>query len=232
MKAIVFHQHGELDVLQYQDIDTPEPGRGEVRVAVEACSLNYHDVFTRQGMPGIKTPLPMIPGCDAAGRVDKAGEGVTGWSPGDRVLVDPVQWSDRTVMLDATNLGGITVKWVGTGRLPPQPGIRPSSGPGPVGPGFSPGMSPGSTEPLEAPRSSPCSPGMRPPPPCRSPGIIAPSWLRVSNVCSRPAPSSGSDSWAERASKASGASSGTEVRASLRTPASSSWIRSMRMALA
>lgn len=67
MKAVVFEEHGGLDVLQYTEIDTPEPGSGEVRVAVEACSLNYHDVFTRRGMPGIKTPLPMIPGCDAAG---------------------------------------------------------------------------------------------------------------------------------------------------------------------
>ena len=107
MKAIVFHEHGGLDVLRYTDIDTPEPGPGEVRVAVEACSLNYHDVFTRRGMPGIKTPLPMIPGCDAAGRVDTLGDGVTGWSPGDRVLVDPVQWSDdgRIRMIGDTRWG-------------------------------------------------------------------------------------------------------------------------------
>lgn len=107
MKAIVFHEHGGLDVLRYTDIETPEPGPGEVRVAVEACSLNYHDVFTRRGMPGIKTPLPMIPGCDAAGRVDALGEGVTGWSPGDRVLVDPVQWSDdgRIRMIGDTRWG-------------------------------------------------------------------------------------------------------------------------------
>lgn len=94
MKAILFDDHGGLDVLRYDEIETPEPAPGEVSVAVEACSLNYHDVFTRRGMPGIKTPLPMIPGCDAAGRVDRLGEGVTGWTAGDRVLVDPVQWSD------------------------------------------------------------------------------------------------------------------------------------------
>ncbi len=107
MKAIVFHEHGGLDVLRYTDIDTPEPGPGEVRIAVEACSLNYHDVFTRRGMPGIKTPLPMIPGCDAAGRVDALGQGVTGWSSGDRVLVDPVQWSDdgRIRMIGDTRWG-------------------------------------------------------------------------------------------------------------------------------
>ncbi len=107
LKAIVFAEHGDLGVLEYTDIETPEPGPGEVRIAVEACSLNYHDVFTRRGMDGIKTPLPMIPGCDAAGTVDAIGEGVTGWSAGDRVLVDPVQWSDsgRITMIGDTRWG-------------------------------------------------------------------------------------------------------------------------------
>lgn len=108
MKAVVFEEHGGLDVLQYTEIDTPEPGSGEVRVAVEACSLNYHDVFTRRGMPGIKTPLPMIPGCDAAGVIDSIGDGVNGWSPGDRVLVDPVNRlaDGRIEMIGDTRWGG------------------------------------------------------------------------------------------------------------------------------
>lgn len=107
MKAILFDEHGELDVLRYDEVDTPEPGAGEVRVAVEACSLNYHDVFTRRGMPGITTPLPMIPGCDAAGRVDAVGDGVDGWSIGDRVLVDPVERSPdgRIRMIGDTRWG-------------------------------------------------------------------------------------------------------------------------------
>ncbi|MFT5530720.1 MAG: alcohol dehydrogenase [Candidatus Poriferisodalaceae bacterium] len=92
MKAIVFDEHGEIDVLRYRDIDAPELLPGQVRVAVRACSLNYHDVFTRKGMPGIKVPLPGIPGCDAAGQVAELGPGVEGWSTGDRVLVDPVFW--------------------------------------------------------------------------------------------------------------------------------------------
>lgn len=108
MKAIVFDEHGGNDVLRYRDIATPEPESGEARIAVEACSLNYHDVFTRNGMPGIKTPLPMIPGCDAAGTVDSIGANVTGWAVGDRVLVDPVQWSDdgKIRMIGDTRWGG------------------------------------------------------------------------------------------------------------------------------
>ena len=96
MKAIVFDEHGDIDVLSYRDIDAPELATGEVRIAVRACSLNYHDVFTRRGMPGIKVPLPGIPGCDAAGQVAELGSGVDGWSVGDRVLVDPVQWDPDT----------------------------------------------------------------------------------------------------------------------------------------
>ena len=96
MKAIVFDEHGDIDVLAYRDIDTPELQPGEVRIAVRACSLNYHDVFTRRGMPGIKVPLPGIPGCDAAGQVAELGPDVDGWSVGNRVLVDPVRWDRGT----------------------------------------------------------------------------------------------------------------------------------------
>lgn len=92
MKAIVFDEHGDIDVLKYRDIEESPLEPHQVRVAVRACSLNYHDVFTRRGMPGIKVPLPGIPGCDAAGLVAEMGSEVEGWSIGDRVLVDPVFW--------------------------------------------------------------------------------------------------------------------------------------------
>jgi len=92
VKAIVFDEHGDVDVLKYRDIEEPPLEPHQVRVAVRACSLNYHDVFTRRGMPGIKVPLPGIPGCDAAGLVAEMGSEVEGWSIGDRVLVDPVFW--------------------------------------------------------------------------------------------------------------------------------------------
>ena len=91
MKAIWFDEHGPVEVLRYGDFPEPPLLPGQVRLRVRACSLNYHDVFTRRGMPGIKVPLPMIPGCDCAGEVLELGPGVTGWRPGDRVLVDPVE---------------------------------------------------------------------------------------------------------------------------------------------
>ena len=118
MKAIVFAEHGGLDVLRYDDVPTPEPEPEEVRVRVDACSINYHDVFTRRGMPGVKTPLPMIPGCDAAGRIDVVGEAVDGWSVDDRVLVDPVQWRDdgRLDMIGDTRWGAYAEYVIVDGR--------------------------------------------------------------------------------------------------------------------
>ena len=51
--------------------------------------MNYHDLFTRNGMPGITLDLPRICGLDAAGEIAEVGANVTGWSVGDRVLIDP-----------------------------------------------------------------------------------------------------------------------------------------------
>lgn len=90
MRAVYFEEHGGPEVLQLGDLPTPDPGPGQALVRVEACSLNHHDVFTRRGMPGIATPLPMVPGCDAAGSIASVGPGVEGWSMNDRVLVDPL----------------------------------------------------------------------------------------------------------------------------------------------
>jgi alcohol dehydrogenase len=90
MRAVFSDEHGGPEVLRLGEIPTPAPAEGQVLVRVEACSLNHHDIFTRRGMPGIETPLPMVPGCDAAGEVAALGDGVDGWREGDRVLVDPL----------------------------------------------------------------------------------------------------------------------------------------------
>lgn len=91
MKAVVVREHGGLDVMHYvEDFPDPSIGEGDVLVRVRASSLNYHDVFTRRGMPGIKIPMPLIMGLDVAGEIAAVGSGVSGWSVGDRVLVDPI----------------------------------------------------------------------------------------------------------------------------------------------
>jgi alcohol dehydrogenase len=91
MKAAVVREHGGLDRINIEtDFPDPKPGEGDVVVAVKASSLNYHDVFTRRGMPGIKVPMPCIMGLDVAGEIADVGPGVSGWKRGDRVLVDPI----------------------------------------------------------------------------------------------------------------------------------------------
>ena len=83
----------------------PTPGEGDVIVAVKAASLNYHDVFTRRGMPGIKVPMPAIMGLDVAGEIAEVGPGVTGWKKGDRVLVDPINRVEGGLMGETVHGG-------------------------------------------------------------------------------------------------------------------------------
>nr|WP_312986634.1 zinc-binding dehydrogenase [Comamonas koreensis] len=91
MKAIVLHEHGDNDKLtldtQFPD---PTPGPDDVVIRVKASSLNYHDVFTRRGMPGIRLDFPIIIGLDVAGEIAEVGANVSDWKVGDRVLVDPI----------------------------------------------------------------------------------------------------------------------------------------------
>jgi len=91
MRAVVTVAHGGRDQLVYRtDYPDPTPGPTDVLVAVAATALNYHDIFTRRGMPGIRIPLPIVVGSDIAGTVASIGSQVTRWSPGDRVVIDPV----------------------------------------------------------------------------------------------------------------------------------------------
>jgi alcohol dehydrogenase len=91
MRAVVLHRHGGLEELVHEAA-WPDPVAGEdgVVLRVRACALNYHDVFTRKGMPGIKVPLPLVIGIDIAGEVVEVGSGVGDFAIGDRVLVDPI----------------------------------------------------------------------------------------------------------------------------------------------
>jgi len=84
MKAVqVVKAGGAFEVVQR---DVPEPGRGWVRIKVEACGMCHSDVFVRSGaFPGLV--LPRIPGHEIAGRIDALGEGVTAWKTGQRVGV-------------------------------------------------------------------------------------------------------------------------------------------------
>jgi NADPH:quinone reductase-like Zn-dependent oxidoreductase len=89
MKAVYFEQHGELDVLRYGDVPDPELTAGQAVVRVRACALNYLDIWVRRGWPGLKLQMPHWCGADVAGEILALGPGVTGWSIGQRVVVDP-----------------------------------------------------------------------------------------------------------------------------------------------
>jgi NADPH:quinone reductase-like Zn-dependent oxidoreductase len=89
MKAIIFSEHGGPEVLRYAEVREPEIGATEVLVRVRACALNHLDLWVRRGMPGIRIPMPHIPGSDIAGEVARVGEKVSGVQPGERVLLSP-----------------------------------------------------------------------------------------------------------------------------------------------
>jgi putative PIG3 family NAD(P)H quinone oxidoreductase len=87
MKAVLFDGSGGPEVVRIGDVPEPAPGRGEVLVRVRAASLNRADLLQRRGHyappPGTR---PDVPGLELAGEVVRAGEGVTGFRPGDRVM--------------------------------------------------------------------------------------------------------------------------------------------------
>lgn len=108
MNAIVLTETGTPDVLRPGTAPDPVAGPGEVVVALRAAALNRRDVFVRKGVA--PSPLPVIPGSDGAGVIRSIGEGVSGLSEGDEVIIFP-------------SLG-----W-GGGEAAPAPGFRILGGP-------------------------------------------------------------------------------------------------------
>jgi NADPH:quinone reductase len=82
-KAIRVHKHGGPEALTYEDVEIGKPGPGEVRIRQTAIGVNYIDTYYRTGM--YPTNLPFVLGNEGAGVVVEAGEGVSGFKPGDRV---------------------------------------------------------------------------------------------------------------------------------------------------
>src|SRR4051812_9129999 len=76
MKAVRFHQHGDPEVLRYEDAPDPQPAAGRAIVRVRACALNHLDLWERRGLDRVKLPLPHISGSDIAGEVVETGERV------------------------------------------------------------------------------------------------------------------------------------------------------------
>ena len=89
MKAVIFERHGGPEVLKFTEVPEPTIKANEVLVEVRACALNHLDVWVRNGLPGIKIPLPHILGDDIAGVVREVGELVTWVHAGDEVMIQP-----------------------------------------------------------------------------------------------------------------------------------------------
>ncbi|HLI21658.1 MAG TPA: zinc-binding dehydrogenase [Stellaceae bacterium] len=88
MKAVRFHEHGDPEVLKYEDVPDPVPGAGQVLLRVLAAGVNYADATRRRGGSSYPrpTPLPFSPGSEVVGIVEQLGDGVTGIARGATVM--------------------------------------------------------------------------------------------------------------------------------------------------
>lgn len=108
MRAVLLTGHGGPEMLDYrEDVAEPEPGAGEVLIAVGAAGINNTDLWTREGAYGSaddpaavsgwrREPMafPRIQGADVAGRIVAVGAGVPETRIGERAIVNPVLYSD------------------------------------------------------------------------------------------------------------------------------------------
>jgi NADPH:quinone reductase-like Zn-dependent oxidoreductase len=86
MKAIVINAYGNEDVLNYTDVERPEPKAGEVLVKVNVAGVNPADWKIRDGMgESLGFKFPLILGGDIAGTVEAVGDGVENFQQGDAV---------------------------------------------------------------------------------------------------------------------------------------------------
>src|SRR6266700_3450935 len=95
MKAVRIHEFGGPEVLRYEDIPDPQLRKDQVLVHVRACAMNHLDLWVRKGLPGVK--LPHILGSDVAGEIVEVGEYVSGFNPGQRVLLAPMHFCNHCV---------------------------------------------------------------------------------------------------------------------------------------
>ncbi len=86
MKALRSHQPGGPETLTLDELESPVPGAGQVRIKVKACAINFPDVLIIRDMYQFKPPRPFAPGGELSGVIDAVGEGVSQWKVGDRVI--------------------------------------------------------------------------------------------------------------------------------------------------
>lgn len=89
MRALRSHTPGGPETLSLDEVEDPRAGAGELLVRVKAAAINYPDVLIIQDLYQMKPPRPFAPGGEIAGIVEAVGEGVSGWSVGDRLMAVP-----------------------------------------------------------------------------------------------------------------------------------------------
>lgn len=103
MRAVRLHEVGGPQNLRIESVPVPQPAEGDVLIRIRAAALNRRDVFITQGLyPGIA--LPRTLGADGAGEIAALGDGVSGWNPGDAVVIDPMfDWGNDPNVWDAAH---------------------------------------------------------------------------------------------------------------------------------
>ncbi len=86
MKAVVCSKLGMPEELELIEIAEPLPGKNDLLIKVNACSVNFPDTLIIQGLYQFKPPMPFVPGSDIAGTVISVGEQVSEFAPGDRIF--------------------------------------------------------------------------------------------------------------------------------------------------
>jgi NADPH:quinone reductase-like Zn-dependent oxidoreductase len=86
MKALLSHEPGGPETLQLSEMPDPVAAPGELLVRVRACSINYPDALIIEDKYQLKPQRPFAPGSEIAGEVEAVGDGVAGWSVGDRLI--------------------------------------------------------------------------------------------------------------------------------------------------
>jgi NADPH:quinone reductase-like Zn-dependent oxidoreductase len=88
MKAVLFREHGNVDVLRIEEVSQPTPGLTGVVVKVHACGVNRLDIYSRAGRTKV-APMPHISGSEVSGEIVAIGEAVSGLAVGQAVSVAP-----------------------------------------------------------------------------------------------------------------------------------------------
>ena len=76
MKAVQIHKHGNVDVLNINDLEIPKCTDDKILVNIKACAINHLDIWVRNGLPGLPINLPLIMGSDGAGTIVEVGKNI------------------------------------------------------------------------------------------------------------------------------------------------------------